>query len=335
MAINRSAVKAMLPLIPLAVLPFLTSSGPLLDLLVWIFIWSAVAIGWNLTGGFANMISLGHAAFFGIGAYTSTLLYLTWDVSPWVGAVMGALLATSLGVSIGVATLRLRGPFFVLATLAIGEVLRIAAIQWRGLTRGSEGLSIPYEPSLANMIFTERRSYAVLGWFLLSIGIAATTWVQHSRHGYYLKAVGGNEDAAATLGVNLMSAKLLGLGLGAAITSLAGTMYAQYILFIEPNALFGVPVSIEAAIIPIIGGLGTVWGPVLGAFLVVPVSHELRALFGGGLAGAHLLIYGFVLIIVVFFLPQGLLVFAQEKLSWARRRIRGDRAETMEDSSAS
>ncbi len=290
----------------LVLLPRVITTPYYLHLLILVLLYIGLSSAWNLTGGFAGQLSLGHAGFFGIGAYTSTLLFLNFGLSPWIGMVVGMLLAVAAGAAIGYPCFRLRGPFFALATLAFGEVLRVVSISWRDLTQGSNGLSIPFKPAFTNMMWhgKEMFFYVILVYGLVAVGIA---WqIERSRLGYYLIALKEDDSAARMLGIDTTRCKLHAMLISAALTSVGGVFYAQYVGFIEPYSVFDVMLSVQFALISIIGGLGTLFGPVLGAFIMIPMSEMLRAAFGGAARGFHLVLYGIILIAAVMLIPQGL-----------------------------
>lgn len=277
-----------------------------LHVLIMMLFYAGASLAWNIVGGYAGQLSLGHAAFFGIGAYTSSLLFVNDGISPWIGMLVGAVIATVVGAVIGYPSFRLRGPFFTLVTIAFAEVVRLAAINAHDLTKGSIGLSVPFRPAAQNFIFRETSTYAYVALGFMLIMILVSLWIERSRVGYYLAALREDEEAAYALGINTARYKLIAVLLSAFFTALAGTFYAQYILYIEPFQIFSLDFSVLLAMMSIIGGLGTVWGPVAGAFLVTPLGEFLRARIGSELAGLHLLIYGMVLIAVVILLPGGI-----------------------------
>jgi branched-chain amino acid transport system permease protein len=277
-----------------------------LHLLIMMLFYAATSTAWNIVGGFAGQLSLGHAAFFGIGAYTSTLLFINRGMSPWIGMLIGAALATVVAGAIGYPSFRLRGPFFTLVTIAFAEVLRILTLYFHDLTRGSIGISVPFRPAAGNFIFRQLPAYVYVALGFLVITVLVSLWIENSRLGYYLAALREDEDAAQALGIDTARYKLVAVLVSAFLTSLAGTFYAQYIFYIEPFQTFSLDFSVLLAMMAIIGGLGTVWGPVAGAFLVTPLQEVLQAKLGGSMQGLHLVVYGTVLIVVVILLPQGI-----------------------------
>lgn len=297
---------ALVLLAVIACLPLVVTDTYTLHFMWKVVFWAVAAAAWNIAGGYAGQFSLGHAAFFGIGAYTSTILYLLYGVSPWLGMLVGAVLAAVVSVLLARLTLRLKGPFFALATIAFAEVLRIVVVNMRDLTGGSQGLSINFEPSLHNMMFDGRAPYLYSVLALLAIITVLTYALERSWFGYSLAAMREDEEAAETLGVNTVRMKILSTGISAFLIAIAGTLYAQYILLVEPATVMGIDFSIQVAVIAIIGGMATPIGPILGALLMVPLSEYLRAEFGGALQGLYLMVYGLLLMIMVIFMPLGI-----------------------------
>lgn len=298
--------------------PLLTDNNYYLDVTIGILLLAAAGSAWNLLGGYAGQISLGHAAFFGLGGYTSVLLFTRQDISPWIGVPLGGVLAGFLGFLIGALTLRLRGPFFVLATIAFAQVLLILAINLDGLTGGSPGVSVPFEMGVSNMVFENRGTYVWLTGGFLILVFLITAWIETHRLGYQARAVRENLDAAEALGINSTRVKLQMTVISAALTGVVGGLSAYYIAFIDPDSSFGIARSIDFVLVAIIGGMGTAWGPILGAALVELLHNELSGLLGSGSAGLYLVVYGVLMIVVVLFFPKGIV----GGIELVRRRIR-------------
>jgi branched-chain amino acid transport system permease protein len=269
---------------------------------------ACLAQSWNIVGGLANQISLGHAAFFGIGAYTSTILQIKFGISPWIGIWGGMVLAALASLVISLPTLRLRGPYFALATLAFGECCRIIANSATPLTGGPQGLSIPFlGHSLPMMQFKGAGAYVPLfvGLFLVVFGAFAL--LSSGRSGYLLRALRENEDAAEVAGVDTLTAKIRGALLSACLTAACGTLFAQFSFFLDPDTVFsGTSVSVRAALIAIVGGIGSLAGPLVGALFVVLLEEILNTYLSSGAAGVGPLIFGLILILVVLVRPGGL-----------------------------
>ena len=293
----------------LLLIVLLTQNSFYLNLFFMIFMFAGLSSAWNIIGGFGGQLSLGHSAFYGLGAYAASLLFVHLAVPPLLGTVASMALSIVLAVIIGYPCFRLRGPFFTLATIAIGEVLMLLAVYFKGLTAGSEGLSIPFNPSFLNLSFASKTPYAVEGfcYMLLVLGISA--WIRRSRLGFQLVALRDEDQAAEALGVNTSRAKMKGLIVSGMLTALGGGIFAQYVLFLEPHSEFSMNVSVNLALISMVGGLGTVVGPAIGAFLLVPLQEFLRTWIGGSYQGLYFVIYGAMLVLVVMFMPQGVIEF--------------------------
>ena len=287
--------------------------GYFLEILITVLFVGYLGSSWNILGGYAGQFSFGHAAFFGIGAYTSTLLFLRLGVSPWLGMLAGGVLAALFGLFAGFLSFRygLRGPYFSLVTLAFAEMLRVVAVNTKAVG-SSIGLVIPNRVAApASFVFTGKLPYYYVILAMALAAVVITWWVERSKLGYVLVAVRENEDAAEAAGVDALGVKLRAMALSSFLTALGGTFYAQYFAYIDPTVTFGPAISIQALLQAIVGGAGTVMGPFLGAFVLTPVSELTRALFRGR-AGVDIMVYGLVLVLVISFLPHGL-------MGWARR----------------
>ncbi|MFC4169180.1 branched-chain amino acid ABC transporter permease [Teichococcus aestuarii] len=296
----------------------LFASNLLLNFLVSALIIALGAQGWNLLGGYGGQLSFGHAALFGTGAYATAILQTSFGVNAWVGFACGIALAALTGWAIGFLSFRarLRGSYFALVTLAFAEVLRILA-NAAGFTGGAAGLLIKLEPSFANFQFASR---AGMLWVVLAciLGVSLLTlWIDRGRFGAQLVAVRENEDAARALGVDVLATKLRAIALSGAITGAAGGLYAQNFLYLDANIAYGTWISVEVLIAAIVGGLGTVLGPVVGALALHGVGEITKGLLGW-MTGVDLMLFGVILIAAVAFVPAGLV--------GALRRLRMRRA---------
>ena len=303
----------------LGVLPLLIRNDFYLDGLILIFIWGAFAGAWNILAGYAGMVSLGHNAFFGIGAYTSTLLLLHFGLTPWIGMIVGGLVALCVGLILGVVCFRLRSHYFALATLAFGEVGSILAVNWRSLTGGSEGLALPIQPSVYLFSFSSKLPYVYIGLFFFLVVIAVSYAIEHSRLGYYLTAFRENEDAARALGVRTGQVRLIAMALSSFLSAIIGTFYAQYVVFIDPTSVMRIQISVQVALFAIVGGIGTALGPAIGAVIFVPITILLRAKMGTSLPGLHVVIYGIILVLVLLYMPQGISAKLKERIPILRK----------------
>jgi branched-chain amino acid transport system permease protein len=300
--------------------PLVVRDAFLLDSLVLILVWGTSAAAWNVAGGYAGQISLGHSVFFGLGAYAAALLGARWGLSPWLGLAVGAVVATATGLVIGYLSNRLRGPYFVLATIAVSQVLLIVGSRWRAFTAGSEGIPVPFRPGFWTLGIADKRVWV---WIVLALAVLAYVvglYLERARRGYQLAAVREDEEAALSLGVPVRRLKVAAICVSAALTAACGALWAQYVGFVDPFYVFSIDLSIRFALAAIIGGLGTALGPFLGAALITTVETYLRAQFGGigaGLVGIYLIVYGCALIVMARFAPQGLAGWIGERL---RRR---------------
>ena len=282
--------------------------GYFLHLITMIFFYTYLGTAWNILGGYAGQFSFGHAAFFGMGAFTSTLLQIHLGVNPWIGMFLGGICGLLLGLFIGSLTFRygLRGPYFALAMLAVAEMLRLLAVEWMAV-KYPLGITIPLRgDSFLAFQFTKKMPYYYIIFFMMAIALGLTRAIEGRRIGSYFKAIRENENAADALGVNVFQYKLVAMAISAFLTAAGGTFYAQYYLTIDEESSFGTGLSIEVLLGPIIGGAGTVFGPFVGAAILEILSEGTRNLLRG-YSGVHLMVYGAILIVVIIFLPRGIL----------------------------
>lgn len=290
----------------LAFVPFFTSSNVLLNFLVMALLIALVGQGWNLLGGYGGQYSFGHAAFFGTGAYVTAILQMRVGVNAYIAFCIGIAAGALVGAVIGALSFRsgLKGSYFALVTLAFAEVLRIIA-SVAPITGAGVGTLLKLDLRPEAFQFQSRTPFYWIILALVALSQVLTWLVERSRFGAYLIAVRENEDAARALGVDATLVKLAAMTLSAAITAAAGGFYAQYFLFLDAGIAYGPWISIEALLAPIIGGIGTVLGPLLGA-LVVRTLGEATKLMTGDAPGLDLVIYGCVLIAVIGFAPRGI-----------------------------
>ena len=299
------AVLAALLLLLLVALPFF-APNLVLNFAVGALILALAAQGWNLLAGFGGQFSFGHAAFFGMGAYADAVLQARYGVNAWASSAVGVLGGGMLGFALGFMAFRarLRGSYFALITLAFAEVLRILA-NALPITGGAAGILLRLDPRPANFQFESRAVFAWIAVALVASVLAGTALLARSRFGAYLVAVRENEDAARALGVDALRVKLGAIALSGAITAAAGCLYAQYFLYLDAEIAFGPRMSVEALLAAIVGGLGTVLGPVVGALALGGLGELTRTVAGGQLAGVDLLLFGLVLVAVIAFAPGG------------------------------
>lgn len=295
---------ALLPLV-------LDPRGHILRVAAMVLLFAAMAQSWNIVGGLANQISLGHAAFFGLGAYTSTLLFLKLGVSPWIGMLAGAVVAGAAAAALSIPTFRLKGHYFALATLAFAEVMRVIANSWADVTGGPVGLSIPFMGSQPALFAF--RSVASYYWVILVL-LAVVCLVFHllasGAIGYRLRAVRENEAAAEVAGVDTFRVKLTASIISAALTAMCGTVFAQFTFFFDPDSIFSLSgISVRMAMIAIVGGLGTLGGPLVGALFLIPLEEVANAVLSSEAAGLSQFAFGVILIAAILIEPRGLMAF--------------------------
>ena len=303
---RRDAAAVLVLLIALLATPILIGDSFIYHVFITILLYGALATAWNIVGGFAGQLSLGHAIFYGIGAYTAVIL-MDYGVSPWFGMIAGAALAALVAVGISWPCFRLRGPFFALATVALLEVFRLLSLHFRDLTGGATGKMVPLQIGWEWMIFRERWPSLLIAFGLLVLALAVAGWLRGHRLGYQLIATREREAAAMALGIETVRLRLLAVALSAGLAATVGTFHAMYLTFIEPEAVFSLTLSIQIAMFALIGGLGTVIGPLLGTLLVVPVTELARGWLGAEAIGLHGFVYGTVLVLAVLFMPNGII----------------------------
>jgi len=303
----------------LLVYPFLFTTPFAHHLIILILLYALMAQSWNVVAGFSGMISLGHAIFFGIGAYSSTVLYVKYGISPWIGLVVGMVLSALAAVAVGVPTLRLRGHYFAIATLLIGSSVQIVVQRWDWVGAAS-GLYVPIDrtsPWLTLQFHTSKVPYYYLALGAAALGFAVVWMLRRSRLGFRLQALRDEPDAAASLGIAIARHKVLAFMISAAMMSVAGTFYGQYVLVLDPERLLSPEISIIVVLMTVLGGSGTLWGPALGAAILIPLSEYSRIWFGGTGRTVDLIIYGLLILAVCMWRPAGILSLLEERI---RRR---------------
>lgn len=314
----------------IAIFPYIVTHKYVLHESVLVMLSAYLASSWHMLGGYVGQYSLGHAAFFGVGAYTSTLLFIGFGISPWIGLLIGACFASLFGLLLGFLCFRygVKGPYFLLLSLAYGEVFVLIATNV-GFTRGELGITIPIQENNFFLFqFSEKIPYFHIIGLMLLCAFFLNILILRSRIGYFFLAIRESEASAQALGVNLMKYKLIATALSAFMMSIGGSFYAQYIMYINPSSVFGLHISVDALVYSIVGGLGTVFGPILGALVLVPIASGMRAWLGGSYLGAHQIIFGFILILVITFMPDGLMGLWEKLKINSRKFLRFRKAST-------
>lgn len=276
---------------------------------ILILYFAFIGSAWNILGGFAGQMCFGQAAFFGIGTYVSSLLFVKAGMSPWIGMGIGGVCGAAVGAFVGYLTFRyqLKGVFFALATFAFAEMLRIVAMNLK-ITGEAMGVLIPLQrnPSFFDFQFNNKIDYYYIILSMVIMILLACYKLDRSKLGYYLKAIREDEEAAGSLGINILKYKMFAIVISAFFTALGGTFYAQYMYYIDPGLAFGVDTTIEMIVRPMIGGLGTVFGPLVGSAILETLSEVMRT-YLGDYKGLHIMMYGTILILVMIFIPNGIM----------------------------
>lgn len=296
-------------LVPAALLLPLWVTDPFaLRLLTMTGMYATLGVAWNILGGYAGQVSIGHSIFFGIGAYTSTLLFLRLGFNPWLGLVAGMGLAAGVAVLVGFPCFLLRGHYFVIATAVLAESVTVIFTSWEAVG-SAMGLQLPILPSsLLNFQFQESKApYYYVSLVMLGTALATARWVERSKLGYCLKAIREDETAAMSLAIDTRRYKLIAIAISGALSAMAGSFYAQFVLFVDPPSVLSLALSVLIALIPILGGIGTLWGPVLGAAVLIPISELTRVLLSGSGRNVDLIIYGCLIMAIAAWRPMGLL----------------------------
>jgi branched-chain amino acid transport system permease protein len=288
------------------VLPLIFTSTFFQHVMILVFMFGVMGVAWNIMGGYAGMFSFGQVAFFGIGAYTSSFLLMTYGVNPWVGLVIGGLVAALVAAALGYPCSNLRGHYFAIASIAFGEIVRTHFNNWK-LVGAAEGLSLPMlDGGMKDFMFHSSKLpyyYIVLAFLLLALLVCRM--VSRSKMGYYFRAIKESHDVAQVLGINVARYRLVAIMVSAFLTAMAGTFYAQYILYIDPDSVMILPVSVQIVLIAMLGGAGTVMGPLIGAAILMPISEVTRVYLGYKGTGIDMLVYGFLITLISVYQPKG------------------------------
>jgi branched-chain amino acid transport system permease protein len=307
-------------------LPLVVENSFLLHVCILMFMWTVLGEAWNVLGGFAGQVSFGHAALFGVGSYATMVLFLKAGLPPWWGIPLGGLAAAAFSVPIGLICFRLRGPYFSLATLAVAELTKLVALNWEWATNGPTGYLITTLPPLRLLGLTVNwESKAPFYWvaaLLMAFSMGAVGWLARSRLGAFLVAIRENEEAAEAVGIDTVRAKVVTLALSGFLAGMGGGFYAFYFRYVDPDAVLNLGLSMEMVFIAMVGGLGTVVGPLIGAVFLTTVGEAVRERFQVG----HLIFYGLFMMLVIRFLPEGIWGWVRRQGQRARARREGHAA---------
>ncbi|RZI41593.1 branched-chain amino acid ABC transporter permease [Herbaspirillum sp. HC18] len=290
-----------------ALLPWFVDSPAHQNVAILILMAAQMGVAWNIVGGYAGQVSLGHVAFYGIGAYTSTLLLTQFGVNPWIGMLLGGIVAAAVSLVIGWSCFRLKGHYFTMATIAVAEIVQIIFTNWE-FAGAAVGITLPMDnQGWEALVFSSKVPYYYIALGLLLVTLLANYLIEKSYLGYYFRAIKDEPDAARSLGVNLSTYKQVAFAVSSFFTALGGSLYAQKELYIDPASVIGTAVSIKMALVSILGGIGTLFGPVVGAGVLTIIDEGTRVMFGGSGRGTDLIIYAALIIVIAVYYPTGVM----------------------------
>jgi|LGVE01.1.fsa_nt_gb branched-chain amino acid transport system permease protein len=307
-SITNNKIMIGVVLLIILALPIIVQDNNFRHIMILFVLYAALGEAWNIITGYAGQTSFGHAAFFGIGAYTSTVLLWKFDIIPWIGMLIGGIIAVVVAIVVSYPAFKLTGHYFAIATLAIGEIMLQLFVSWE-YVEGATGIMLPIkENGYKYMQFhpMNKLSYYYIVFGLFVITVITAYIVGNSKMGFYLKAIKENPDAAQSIGINVTRYKLYAMMVSAFLTAIVGSFYAQYVTYIDPFMVFPLALSMQIVLITVIGGLGNIYGPILGAAILIPLSQYTRIIFGGTGKGLDLIIFGALVVIVTIFQPNGL-----------------------------
>ena len=281
--------------------------GPFpLHVMIVTFMFATLAVAWNIMGGFAGMFSFGQAAFFGIGAYTSSWLWVTHGVNPWLGLLVGGVVAALVAAAIGYPCSNLRGHYFAIASIAFAEIVRTHFNNWK-LINAAEGMTIPMAQGGLRVFqfHGSKAPYYYIALAFLVVALLVSRWVARSRMGYYFRAIKESHELAMVLGISFVRWRLVAIMIAAFLSAAAGTLYAQYILYLDPESVLVISISVQVVLIAMLGGAGSVVGPVIGALILVPLSEITRVELGHKGTGIDMMIYGALITVISVYQPKG------------------------------
>lgn len=310
---NHAVTKNCALLLVGIILPLFFSNQPfIINLFIMILLYAYLGIAWNVLGGITGQFSLGHVAYMGIGAYTSSVLVIQYNITPWIGMFVGAALAVVLSLIIGLPCFKLKSAYYAMATLAVAEAIRMIVTATNNIgpieIKAGQGLMVPLRHNDPLYFqFTNKVHYYYVILAFVVFGLAVYTWITKSRLGFYFRAINASDEGAAALGVDTRKYKQISAAISAALAALGGTFYAQYILYIDPVAVFGTNMCIMMVVMVIGGGIGRTFGPLVGSIVLTPIYVLFNAWLGGEYTGTHLVIYGLAIVLILLYLPGGVL----------------------------
>jgi branched-chain amino acid transport system permease protein len=314
---NKKIKSLLIIVFVIAIIPVLINDNNFRHIMILFVLFAGLGEAWNIITGFAGQTSFGHAAFFGIGAYTTAVLFWKFNIIPWIGIFIGGIIALIIASIVSYPTFKLSGHYFAIATLAISEIILQLFVSW-DYVEGATGIMLPLkERGLLNMQFhpRDKLAYFYIVFFLFIITLIISFLVINSKIGFYLKTIRESHEAAEALGINTTQYKLYAMAISAFLTAMLGGFYAMYVMYIDPFMVFPLSISMEIVLLTVLGGLGNILGPIIGAAILIPLSQYTRIIFGGTGKGIDLIIFGLLVIVVACFQPNGIVgLFKQIKI---------------------
>ena len=307
------------------IFPMLEKNPSHQNLAILVLMAAQLGVAWNIIGGYAGQVSLGQAAFYGLGAYTSTLLFTKLGLTPWIAIPVGGLVAVCISLLVGWSCFRLKGHYFAMATIAVAEIIQIIFTNWE-YAGAAVGLNLPMEEGWKTLIFSTKEPYYYLALGLLLLTLGVNYAIEKSFLGYYFRAIKDEPDAARSLGVNLSRYKQLAFAISSFFTALGGSLYAHKELYIDPGSVLHTGLSIKMALVSILGGVGTLFGPLLGAGIPTLIEEGTRVIFGGSGRGTDLIIYALLIVLIAVYYPTGVLGWLRSFIA-RRAALRSAKAE--------
>ena len=303
-----------------ALVPLFVRDVYVQNIMVLTLMYAALSQSWNILSGYCGQISLGHALYFGLGAYTTAILFTKFGVLPWFGMIAGGAISAVIAMALGYPCFRLRGHYFVIATIVIAEIALLLFQNWNW-AGAALGIDIPVHGD-SWLLFQFRRSKLPYFYFALVLACVAwlvTWWLENSKWGFWWRAVKDNPDAAESLGVVVFDSKMGAAAVSAFLTAVGGSFYAMFVSYIDPESVMGFQFSLLMALPAVVGGIGTLWGPVLGAIILIPLTELTRSFIGGSGRGIDLIVYGTLIVLISLARPEGLIgLFAPRRKAPAR-----------------
>lgn len=308
-----------------SLIPVFFNSGYILQIAIMVLLYAYWASSWNILGGYGGQMALGNGAFIGIGAYITASLFTYNNLSPWLGMIIAGFVAGMLSLIIGYACFKLKGAYFALASIAFMAIVRIVVLQKEYIfgynMGGTLGMKLPWKGTFMDMQFVDKTWYFYIVLFMLCLVLFISNYISKSKMGFYLMAINTNQDAASSLGINVTGYKLRAQFISTFFLSMGGAIYAMLTMFIDPNRVIGFDLSIAVVLYTVVGGRATVWGPVLGAVLLAPANELLRATLGSKLSGLSNVMYGLLLMIIVYFMPNGIIIYIKRIIDTIKKQI--------------